>query len=221
MALPRLNSLSCQLKQVIGDPWRHMFLPTNMLLQKTAKQIGNGKHHLSGFFQCLSQIWHAWQSVLESKELTAHSFMTGHFSTRTALASPTGRALGNQSLTSAPVLTWLLWISIDPRSGQIIPYPKEARGCGQRKEGGCCLQVSKLLEAAHERGDASVSLGSRHHAAQGKQWVWCATIRTGAFFAGLGKRIEILQHCQVANPADSLTPTWSWVLHRCSEQADE
>ena len=39
-----------------------------------------------------------------------------------------GRARGSQIENPAPSnLTWLLWISIDPRSGNIIPYPKEAR----------------------------------------------------------------------------------------------
>ncbi|CAE6972004.1 lgrC, partial [Symbiodinium sp. CCMP2456] len=70
-------------------------------------------------FQCLSQVWHALES----------------------------RARGSRIENSVPSnLTWLLWISIDPRSGNIIPYPKE---------------VSRLLEAARQRGDACVSLGSR------------------------------------------------------------
>lgn len=70
-------------------------------------------------FQCLNQVWHALES----------------------------RARGSQIENPAPSnLTWLLWISIDPRSGNIIPYPKE---------------VSRLLEAARQRGDACVSLGSR------------------------------------------------------------
>lgn len=71
-------------------------------------------------FQCLNQVWHA----LESR----------------------ARGSGSQIENCVPSLTWLLRISIDPRSGNIIPYPKE---------------VSRLLEAACQRGDACVSLGSR------------------------------------------------------------
>lgn len=43
-----------------------------------------------------------------------------------------------------PAERWVVWVSIDPRSGQIFPYPKE---------------VSQLLELGLKRGDAAVSLG--------------------------------------------------------------
>eukprot|EP00913_Durusdinium_trenchii_P030426 g28501.t1 len=41
---------------------------------------------------------------------------------------------------------WVVWVSVDPRSGHITPYPKE---------------VSQTLELALQRGDATVSLGDR------------------------------------------------------------
>mmetsp|Transcript_55012 Transcript_55012/g.103064 ORF Transcript_55012/g.103064 Transcript_55012/m.103064 type:complete len:356 (-) Transcript_55012:284-1351(-) len=62
-----------------------------------------------------------------------------------------GRALVESPAPCAACAGWLLWVSIDPRTGHIIPYPRE---------------VSRLLEAAHRRGDSSVELGSRFFDAQ-------------------------------------------------------
>lgn len=35
--------------------------------------------------------------------------------------------VSNPDVLLVPVLNWVVWISIDPRSGQIAAYPKEAR----------------------------------------------------------------------------------------------
>ena len=40
----------------------------------------------------------------------------------------------------------MVWVSIDPRSGHITPYP---------------IEVSKALELALRRGDATLDLGDR------------------------------------------------------------
>lgn len=54
--------------------------------------------------------------------------------------------VSNPEVSLVPVSPhWVVWISIDPRSGQIAAYPKE---------------VSQLLELALRRGDAMVNLGS-------------------------------------------------------------